>query len=135
MFPGVSNVLTRAGTAKACLVDLPQPASHGNRIVFSHHAFVLNREDPVQVAPASATKGSAFLLRRHAELRVKLSDVMLPKKAIGCLYCADSRQPKLLRQTSLPGSETTLRASTRLGRIGRNHLDRKSTRLNSSHLG
>ena len=70
-------------TAKACLIDLPQPPSHGYRIVFGHHALILNREDPVQIAPAGAAKRGASLLRRHAELCVEFLDVTLPQKAVG----------------------------------------------------
>ncbi len=51
--------LTSQGVAPTGLVELPPPTTDGNRVVFGHNAFGLNREDPVQIAAGAGAEGRA----------------------------------------------------------------------------
>jgi len=77
------------GIPEPRLVDLPEPAPHRNRVIFGHDSLRLHREDPVQVAPAGASKRGALFLRRYRELIVELPDILLPQEGVGSLHRRD----------------------------------------------
>ena len=52
------------------LVELPPLIANGDGVVFGHHAFGLNREDPTEIAAPAAAKGRAPFGGLHRELVV-----------------------------------------------------------------
>src|ERR1700719_4337947 len=93
------------------LVELPPLITNGDGVVVGHHAFGLNREDPIQIAAPAAAKGRATSGSLHRELVVELVNVALAQEAVGWFDCGDAGQPQLLRQAALPGAEAPFATS------------------------
>src|SRR5665213_271606 len=104
------------------LVYLPGPGANSDRVVFRHHALGLNREHPIQIRPAATAEGRSLFLCRYLELGIELRDVTIRQKTVRLLYRLNLGQPEFLRHASLPGTETSFRASPRLWRVRRDHL-------------
>src|SRR5260370_27411765 len=83
---------------------------------------MLHAEDPLQIGPPDLAEHCPLLFCWLREPLVELPDVALPQELIGILQGANSPQPQLLGQAALPSPKATLRATTRLRRIGCNHL-------------
>src|SRR3974390_1546950 len=117
------DVAARQRPAPSLPLDLQAQVLHAHRVVATHRALIVQREDLLQVAPWTASEGRAPLRRPHLKALIELGDVVLAQKAIGLLHRGDPAQPQLLRQPSLPGPEVALRTAPRLRRIGGNHLN------------
>src|SRR4051812_32987623 len=91
--------------AETRLLDLPHTLADGHDVIFGHDPFRLHREYPVQIRSTGTPEGGGFLFRRDHELAVESVDILLPQKSVGLSQGMDSRQPKFLWQTSLPGAE------------------------------
>src|ERR1700724_1460713 len=85
--------LARQSVSPAALVDLPPAVFDRYRVVFVHHTFRLDREDPVQIAASAATKRRTFFGSLDGELLVELGDVALAEKLVGFSHRGDRSQP------------------------------------------
>src|SRR5258706_2652914 len=94
-----------------------------NRVVFSDHSFMLNREDPVQVEMFDRNEGSARLRGRDSKLAVEFRDVLAPQKVIRIIDRLDLTNPELLRQSALPRAKASFTPASGLRRVCRDRLD------------
>src|ERR1700674_2106499 len=117
------DATTCQGVAPRGSLDLQNPVADLDGVVAVHHAFLLHRKDSLQVLAPQPQKRAARLRRSNAEPPVELRDVFFPQKPVGLFRRGDSAQAQLLRQTPLPGAETSLAASSRLRRVRRNHAN------------
>jgi hypothetical protein len=91
------NRATRQGVPETGLAQLPRSVCDRDGIVFAHHSFRLNREDPVQVRSAGTAKSRSFLFSRLRKLLVEPGDVAGPQKRVGRFHGRDLCQTKFLR--------------------------------------
>jgi hypothetical protein len=113
----------RQDAAPADRLDLQRQVLKADGVVLVDCALELEGEDQVQIlARAGQERGSA-LRRWDLKAAVELGHIVLGEKSVGRLQSADSMQSQLLRQSPLPGGEAAFRASPRLRRVGRNHMD------------
>ena len=92
-------------------------------IVVADASIFLDAEDLGQIEARDRDEGRALLLGRNREARVVRRDVGIPDERVGGLDGSDAGQRQLLGQPVLQGLERPLRATARLGRIGRDMLD------------
>jgi hypothetical protein len=97
---------------------LKNAVSKLDRIVFGDDAFVLNRENPIQIQMSHRHKSRARLSRWNREFLIKLRDVIAVQKVVGFFQGLDVADPQFLRQSSLPGAKVALASPARLRRIG-----------------
>jgi hypothetical protein len=95
--------------------DLQRATGELNRVVATDRPRVLDGKKAIQVCSQTGQKRAPRLDRRNLETPIELANVVLAQETVGLLECDDPVQPQFLWQTSLPGSEATLGASTRLG--------------------
>ncbi len=110
------------GMAPVSAFELHDQVVKAHGVVPINGALVALRKNHLQVPVPAGHERCAALGCGNGEAAVELGDVVLPEKLVGLFQGADSAQPQLLRQPSLPGGEAALRATSRLRRVGRNHI-------------
>ena len=106
--------------------------THG--VIPVHRAFELQGEDEVQILAGPGYECASTLGGSDLEASIELGDIVFPQESVGPGQGVNAPQAEFLRQPSLPGSEIALTATTRLGRVGRNHLHPQLVQ-GPSHLG
>src|ERR1041384_4087671 len=105
--------------------DLKRAIGPTHSVVLMDRAFMLNREDTIQILACRLQKRAAGFSCSDGELFIEVPDVGFGQKRIRVLEIADAGQPQFLRQTALPGLKTAFASTARLWRIGGNHLNSK----------
>src|SRR5215472_7093501 len=113
---------TSQGRAPAHWLDLQAQILNAHRVVAIHGTLELQCKDQIEVLAAASHKRTATLGSLHLKASIELSDIVFAQKAIGRLQTANSPQPQLLRQPSLPSAEITFGTAAGLRRIGGYHL-------------
>src|ERR1700739_3088446 len=113
---------SRQRTAPAHLLDLQDQVLEADRVVSVDGALQLQREDQIQIPTPAGDKRSARLGRGNLKAPIELGDIFLAQKAVGFCHGAQTPQPELLREASLPGAEVALTTSPCLWGISRDHL-------------
>jgi len=124
---------SRQRSPPARSLELEYCFSHHHRIIPVHHSLLLHREHHVQVLSPVGQKRAARVQGRNPKPPIELGHVVLPQELVRPLPCHNSMQAQLLRQPSLPGSESAFRSPSCLRRIRRNHPDVQFLQC-SSHL-
>src|SRR5664279_701666 len=112
---------SQGGTPLGTL-ELHKYVVKAHRVIPINGALVALREDHLQVPVPAGYKRRSALRCRNRKAAVELSDVVLLEKVVGRFQSSDPAQSQLLRQPSLPGGKVAFRASSRLRRVGRNHM-------------
>src|SRR5215472_10802868 len=113
----------RQGRSPRCGLNLEEGVHQTNRIVAVDRAFVLNREDAIQVQRAGWNKGCTGLSGRLREAGIELVQINVSQKRICRIDGRDVADTQFLRQASLPGSKIPFSSSSRLRRVSRDHLN------------
>src|SRR6266853_5180738 len=114
---------TRKSRSPAHRFDLQAEMLKAHRVVPIHRPLKLQAENQVQVLTSPRQKGRSPFRRAYLKAAIELRDVVFPQKPVRLLQTVDAVQSQLLGQTSLPGSEVALTATSRLRRISRDHLN------------
>src|SRR5262245_12591987 len=113
------DAATGQGDSQARRRNLQNTVSKLDRIVSRHDAFVVDRENPIEIQMRHRHKGSPGLRRFHGELFVKFRDVLAAQQMIRLIGGLDIADPRRLRQSTLPGSTVPFTSTARLRRISR----------------
>src|SRR4030095_12202476 len=117
------DTTSRQGGAPALRLDLEYGVCPSDGVVLIDDSFVLDREHPVQVRALYSQKCCSGLCRSNGKLFVELGYVGLAQEGIGLIVVGNAGQTQFLRQAPLPGLEASLSPASRLGGIGRNHVN------------
>ena len=77
--------------------DLKNSIAELNRIVFTDDAFMLDREDPIQVEMSYGNESRVRLGGLHREFPIEFGDVVRSQKMIGFIHRTDIANTELLR--------------------------------------
>jgi hypothetical protein len=86
---------------------------HG--VVVVHGAFMVDRENAIQILSFDGIKSGSGLSGDDGETRIEFLDILLPQERVGSFYSGDAPQTQLLRQTPclvLPARAEELRGPT-----------------------